>query len=311
VRIGHHLTDILEFAALASDELLPGQGGDGRGTERGLGVRIAALDLVAGFDVLPILESWERMYREEWGYAPWGPTSLQRGQGQEHQAMAYLAGTVRFLREHLDKITAHPAVDDFAREIGQCRREAQAAANRQPRQAWSVTCPADTDDGECAQPLRITGEDFGGTVTCRACRTNWPIDRLLMVVATSTEADLWVDIDAACNYTGVPEATLRRWGKEKENQTQGRAVRIQKPHHGGAQRIGHLTKSKQWRYCVVVWTFMSAQPAALARGLSLLRGHHRHAAHHRRGNHCRDRRSAELCAANAAARTWPRLARIR
>lgn len=221
VRIGHHLTDILEFAALASDELQPGQGGDGRGTERGLGIRIAALDLVAGFDVLPVLESWERMYREEWGYAPWGPTSLQRGQGQEHQAMAYLAGTVRFLREHLDKIAEHVAVDDFAREIGQCRREAQAAANRQPRQAWSVTCPADTDDGECGRPLRITGEDFGGTVTCRLCRTHWAVDRLLMVVATSTEADLWVDIDAACNYTGVPEATLRRWGKENKIKRKG------------------------------------------------------------------------------------------
>jgi hypothetical protein len=29
-RIGHHLDDIVTFTALAADELLPGQGGDGQ-----------------------------------------------------------------------------------------------------------------------------------------------------------------------------------------------------------------------------------------------------------------------------------------
>ena len=220
-RISDRLGDIVQYVALAEGELLPGQGGDGRGTERGLGIRLDALDLVAGFDVLPILESWERMYREEWGYAPWGPTTLQRGQGQANQAQAYLVGTVRFLRSHLDKICEHPAVDDFNAEINTCWHQARNAAGRQPRQAWRVTCPTDTEDGECGTLLRVTGQDFGGDVICRTCNTSWPTERLLRVVASSTEADLWVDTDVAVRHTGVPESTLRRWGKDGKIKRKG------------------------------------------------------------------------------------------
>jgi hypothetical protein len=210
-RIGHHLDDIVTFTALAADELLPGQGGDGRSSERGIGIRIDALDLVAGYDVLPVLESWERMFREEWGYGPWGPTSAARGAGQADQATAYLTGTVRFLREHLDRISEHPAVDDFAGEITTCWHQARQAARRQPRQAWRVTCPSDTDQGECGQTLRVTGQDFGGQVTCRACGTVWLTDRLLMVVASSLHAELWLDPEAASEWVGVHVRTLRKW----------------------------------------------------------------------------------------------------
>ena len=183
MRIGRHLSGIVEFAALARGEMLPGQGGDGRSTERSLGIRLDALDLVAGFDVLPVLESWERLFREEWGLAPWGPTTELRGAGQADQAAAYLVGTVAFLRGHLERIAEHPAVGDFSHEVARCWQQARNAARRQPRQAWRVTCPADTDDGECGELLRVTGEDFGGSVTCRACRTSWPTERLLWVVA--------------------------------------------------------------------------------------------------------------------------------
>jgi hypothetical protein len=220
-RIARHLTDIVEYTALAAGELLPGQGGDGRSNERSIGIRIEALDLIAGNDVLPILESWERMFRDEWGYAPWGPTTLGRGQGQADQATAYLTGTVAFLRGNLEKICGHPAVDDFAAEVTTCWHQARNAARRQPRQAWRVTCPADTDTGECGTWLRVTGQDFGQEISCRKCRTTWPTERLLMVVATSTEADLWIDTEAATRHTGVPEASLRRYAKQGKIKRQG------------------------------------------------------------------------------------------
>jgi hypothetical protein len=212
-RIARHLTDIVEYTALAAGELLPGQGGDGRSNERSIGIRIEALDLVAGNDVLPILESWERMYREEWGYAPWGPTTLGRGQGQADQATAYLTGTVAFLRGNLEKICGHPAVDDFSAEVTTCWHQARNAARQQPRQAWRVTCPADTDQGECGNVLRVTGQDFGGTISCKTCGTHWPTDRLLMVVASSNHAELWLDPEAAAEWVGVNTRTLRKWAK--------------------------------------------------------------------------------------------------
>jgi hypothetical protein len=213
-RIAGHLSDIVTYAALAANELQPGQGGDGRGGERGLGIRLDALDFVAGNDVLPILESWERMFREEWGYAPWGPTTLERGQGKADQATAYLTGTVAFLRANLDRISDHPAVDDFSGEVSTCWHQARNAARRQPRQAWRVTCPTDADQGECGNVLRVTGRDFGGEITCKHCRTTWPTDRLLMVVASSNHAELWLDPEAAAEWVGVNTRTLRKWAKQ-------------------------------------------------------------------------------------------------
>jgi hypothetical protein len=213
-RLAGHLTEIVEYAALAAGELLPGQGGDGRSNERSIGIRIDALDFVAGNDVLPVLESWERMFRDEWGYAPWGPTSLARGINQPDQATAYLTGTVSFLRGNLEKICDHTAVDDFASEVTTCWHQARSAARRQPRQAWRVTCPADTDAGECGNVLRVSGQDFGGTVSCKTCGTNWPTDRLLMVVASSQHAELWLDPEAAAEWVGVDVRTLRKWAKQ-------------------------------------------------------------------------------------------------
>jgi hypothetical protein len=222
-RMAAQLTDILEYTALASGELLPGQGGDGRSSERGLGIRLEALDLVAGHDVLPVLESWERMFREEWGYAPWGPTTFARGRGQADQPLAYMTGTVAFLRGNLEKICGHVAVDDFASEVNTCWHQARSAARRQPRQAWRVTCPTDIDDGECGNVLRVSGQDFGGTITCKRCSTTWLTDRLLMVVASSNHAELWLDPEAAAEWVGVGVRTLRKWAKlGKIKRDQGR-----------------------------------------------------------------------------------------
>jgi hypothetical protein len=213
-RISSQLADILTYLALAEDELTPGRGGDGRSTERSIGLRIEALNMVMGGDIIATLESWERVFREDWDYSPYGPASLKRNRGKANQVEATLTGIVRFHRTNLDRIAEHPAVDEFAREVGACWSNARDAANQQPRQAWRVTCPADTDEGECGHHLRVTGQDFGGQVLCNKCRTHWHTDRLLMVVATSQEADLWIDVEAAARHTNVPEATLRRYAKE-------------------------------------------------------------------------------------------------
>ena len=74
------LSDVLEYQALAGDNLVPGQGGDGRATERSLGINIAALDTSAAFDAIAVLESWERLWREDYGLTPYGPASAERVQ---------------------------------------------------------------------------------------------------------------------------------------------------------------------------------------------------------------------------------------
>ena len=205
------LSEVIDYQALAADNLVPGQGGDGRATERTLGVNIAALDTCAAFDAIAVLESWERIWREDYGLTPYGIASSERAPTPE----ATLTGIVQFLQAWLAKsCNEHPAVDEFAGELRGLHRQMQQAAGQVRRTAWRVTCPTDTEDGECGQVLKVSGEDFGGHVTCRTCRTTWPVERLLRVVASSRHAELWLDPEAASEWLGVHAGTLRRWAKE-------------------------------------------------------------------------------------------------
>lgn len=205
------LGEICDYQALASGNLVPGQGGDGRATERTLGVNLAALDLVGAFDAIAVLESWERIWREDFGLAPYGPASAER----DPAARATLLGIVGFLQAWLTKsCTEHPAIDEFAREVRNLHRSCQQAAGHTQRTAWRVTCPADVQDGECGTQLRVSGEDFGGHVTCRGCNTTWAVERLLHVVASSRHAELWLDPEAASEWLGISERTLRGWARE-------------------------------------------------------------------------------------------------
>ncbi len=208
-RIRGQLNDFPTFFDEALSNLVPARAGGSRGNEIQVGIRLDALDFVSGFNVLPGLEEWEKDFRRFFGLSAFGPVSLERGSiaGQLH-------GTVGFLMAWLDRVCEkHPAVEDFSREVGVLWREAQAAAGDQPRSAWSVTCPADTVSGECSRRIRVTGEDFGSTVSCSGCGTVWRVDRLLMVVASSKHAELWLDPEAASRFYGIPVRDLRRWAQ--------------------------------------------------------------------------------------------------
>jgi hypothetical protein len=212
-RIDLQLSGILAFRHLAEDELVPGRGGDSRTGERGLGVRIDALDFVAGNTVLDVLELWCRDIRETYGLSPWGPASLDASRGQADPALALLVDVVGFLRSWLPRLAVDfLPVDDLAREVRDCWLQAQRAANAAPRTAYRVACPTIGDDGDdCGRMLSVSGEDLEGEVTCRSCRTTWSVDRLLTIVAGEVDGAIWMDGEAAAQRAGVDVRTLRRW----------------------------------------------------------------------------------------------------
>jgi hypothetical protein len=217
-RMNERLTDILKYRALVEAELLPGSAGDGRSLEQTIGLRVNALDFATGLTVVDVLELWERDWRDTFGLPPYGPASLQRNQGK-HQSTSVLVGVVAFLQSWMDKACDdHPAIDEFYRELDYCWRHARNAANQQPRTAWRVTCPSDSDSGECGNILRVSGDDFGGTLVCRKCKTTWPTYRLLMVVVSSSEALLWLDAEAISTVVGVTERTIRTWAQQNQVQ---------------------------------------------------------------------------------------------
>jgi hypothetical protein len=222
-RINQQLSEIQEFAIYAQSNLIPGQGAGGRGTERPLGIRIDALDLVAGFDVLPALESWERAFRQDYGLAPYGQASLERNRaaGEHNLAQVTLTGVIRFLHAWTAKVClGHPAVDEYAKEVAALWRQAQAASGQSPRTSWSVDCPSDVEDAECGNKLRINGEDFDGHVTCRRCKTTWQTQRLLLVAASSATSAIWLDPEAIMRMYNISQRTLQRWAKDGKIQSE-------------------------------------------------------------------------------------------
>lgn len=211
-RLNQQLTDILEFYAIAAHALIPGQGGNGRSTERPLGVRVDALDFVCGYSVVDVLESWEKEWRDHYGLAAYGPASAERNSGKADQPRITLFEIVRFLQIWLDNACRdHPAMEDFAGEVRDCHKQAQTSAGITRREAWTVTCPADTEEGDCGNSLRITGEDFDGSVTCRACGTTWTVQRLMRVAVSNPNSDIWCAPDDAAGYLGIHPGTLRKW----------------------------------------------------------------------------------------------------
>lgn len=229
------LSEILEFAALAESNLEPGSGPrqGARSSSRPLGIRLDALDFVAGFDVLPVLESWERLFREDYNLGKYGQISHERNAVVRYTMPAhdgrsippqiaingYLSGTIGFLSTWLPRICEnHPAIDEFSAEIRACWQQAQTAAGQTPRTTWTVKCPADTGQTaqtvtECGHNVCVSGQDFDGVVTCRKCKTTWEVQRLLLVAASSSQAEIWVDAEAAAAHYQLHQRTLQRMAK--------------------------------------------------------------------------------------------------
>jgi hypothetical protein len=217
-RMNQRLNDILNYKKIVSNELILGKGGDGRSMEQTIGIRINALDFATGLTVLNTLETWEQRWRQHFKLSPYGPASLKRNRGKE-QTDALTTGIIGFLQSWIDAACdQYPDIEQFHNDLDICWRTARTAANQQPRTAWRVTCPTDTENGECGNMLRVSGEDFDGSITCRQCQTIWPTYRLLMVVVSSTEALLWLDAQAISTVVGVTERTIRTWAQQEQVQ---------------------------------------------------------------------------------------------
>lgn len=224
-RMARQLREIPEEYALALGELTPtSAGGSGRSSEPSIGLRVSALDLRAGADVLAILGSWERDWRETFEdpahtVAPRARAS--RGDRGDRVG-ANLVAVCGWLGANLIRSArAHPAIDEFAHELAVLHQEARSAARTAGRRETWVDCPTDTDTGVCATPLRLTGLDLSRSVYCRGCRREWGVQRLMLVAAADTEAGVWLLSEDVSVLLGVPERTLREWARKGRIERRG------------------------------------------------------------------------------------------
>jgi hypothetical protein len=217
-RMTRLLKEIGDYAQQAAHELTPGKtGSDQRGSETSIGIRISALDLIAGNDVLPILESWERDWRDTYQLQPYGIASSDRNAGKPRAHT--LTTVLDFLTTWLPRACeTHPAIEDFNTELKQAHATAQQAARMTPPNKTTITCPNDDDTtptGLCGSRITIHADSIDGKATCRRCRTTWDIAHLIHVAITTPGAETWTDSEAAANYFGISVRTLNRWAKAK------------------------------------------------------------------------------------------------
>ena len=154
-------------------------------------IDLAALDASLGNDVLPLLDSWERMIREDYGLSPLGPATRARsGALAAEQARSgvvgppvTVVGSVGFLRAWLLRLAETPTfpIEEMAREIHDATRnlEQYDPHRTHQRHGVPVTCTADhpeADGRRCGYELRTNGTD---TITCPRCLTRWTADDIL------------------------------------------------------------------------------------------------------------------------------------
>ena len=159
--------------------------------------------------VLEVLESWERMVRDMRGMAPYGPASAARAsEGLYAGTSATLVGCVTFLGRQVAWMTTEEfPLEDFADEMRSCVRVLRRWDRNAEDMGTMVKCPTVSDEGECGYRLQYLAADEH--VTCRRCGATRDVAQLVYV-AMSDGRDVWLDPEAAAQWLGVSEVTLRR-----------------------------------------------------------------------------------------------------
>ena len=252
VRLDDDLASIATLARIAASDVTPAAG---RGTGRSVPasrppidldrvepsltlVRLWEADPSSTVTVIEVVESWERIVREERGWERYGPASSVRlaqdapcevrghgverltavlgvpGPSHDSETSTALYGVVAFLRAQVPWMTSEPGfgIEQIVREVGLCvaaLRRWDPALEREP--ALVLPCPTMDDSGrECGMRLRLVEAEHH--VWCRRCGREWTRERLLLVATSGAQSpDVWCDLESAEHLTGRTARTIQRW----------------------------------------------------------------------------------------------------
>jgi hypothetical protein len=154
---------------------------------------------------LNVLESWSRIWREEFDQ----PTSLK----------ATISREVDYLRKVIDRVCeeneyrepAHPAVFEMAAELKQLRKRMEDVTFRGDRPTISrVTCT----NTACDAKPRLIRDNGRNDHKCPACKTPYNAAQFALARANnlrSQGADRFVLVPDAIEASGVPKQTMHSW----------------------------------------------------------------------------------------------------
>lgn len=222
-RLTDDVRQVLHLATQASAEPQAGRGGMSTAYGSRPPVNISGLDpeltLVGPAPaptVLDVLESWTRMVREERQMAPYGPWSIAAARsvhGRVTGTGATLTACVGFLAAQTEWIVSEPdfPLEDYRTEITACVRALRRWDPTAEDPGTMIQCPTITDDGdECG--YRLHYHDLNEPVMCRRCGVTRDASTLA-AVAMSDGREVWLDPEAAANWLGISEPTLRRMAR--------------------------------------------------------------------------------------------------
>lgn len=185
-KLDDDLCAIVTLTRAAADHLTPATkpsaGGSGRPGSRPP-LDVGALDDAMAADALPVLEEWERAWRERRHMAPYGPVSLWRARGGVIAQDATLNGVVGFLRAQLALMVedAEWPIEEVAREVREQRGLLKRHDDDRPTAHVGIplNCVADHPDADgraCGWRLWTDGRNV---VTCPQCRTDYSAGSIL------------------------------------------------------------------------------------------------------------------------------------
>lgn len=221
-RIDDDLARIVELTRWAAHWLTPrtGSGEGGRSVPASKPpLDIASLDAAIGNDTLPLLESWERMIREDAKLSPYGPaTAADR---------ATVARSVAFLRSWLLWAAENPVwpLDVLASEVRDCRQRLEHLDPDHDKPVGErVPCPAphpDADGRTCGYRLVVDMSKPADDVTCRRCRTTTTGGRIILAALSDPNVTVWAYPADINDALGIAEGTLRQWHRRGEIRRNG------------------------------------------------------------------------------------------
>lgn len=221
------LTDIRQRVALIKTAEPLGSTSNDRGnSDIHLGVNIDLLDVLAGYTVLPVLESWEAQIRRTYQLVPYGIVSSVIPAGDGPVVTRMIHTRCDFLSTWLQTIMQDdwPLLGDMVSDLTREASRLGSLSQETGITSWRVACPADTSDGDmCGKAIRIAREDLEDDkrVSCRGCGRDWTARRLVVVAASTEDIDVWVPADVLTGWYGITARTLRRWVKDGRVERRG------------------------------------------------------------------------------------------
>ena len=203
--------------------LEPGRGGSGSsGSERTIGVNLAALGFRHAGEILGVLNEWEDLVREECELSP----RKESGTIEER-----VESVCMFLLTHAKWLAQHPAASDWVVEVAKIHSQGEAATRRFREKVTRIKCPTSLEEfafggqeivyKSCEEWLTLVESPIG-VIECKRCKTEWTTLRLVAVAVNTPGNVIWFDSQAIASFLGITANYVTKLAKEHNAKKRGK-----------------------------------------------------------------------------------------